>query len=154
MFFKAGNLSKQIFIMHKDLPEGSSVQMKRVSPDRAVQCLIAADKDDLVAVDISPPYDDTFYTDAAAPTVDGVELSAPLAVLARTSIPADVNVLGGSNLDEGTEFIAATPPIACNANASDLLRWPVTTLSHLPLPPSTIVAPRPFALRLCLRTLV
>ena len=53
----AGSLSKEIFIMHKGLPGGASVQMKRASPDHAVACLIGADKDDLVAVDISPPYD-------------------------------------------------------------------------------------------------
>lgn len=120
---RAGNLTRQIFIMHSGLPDTFSVHMKRASAAHAVDCLLQADKDDLVAVDISPPYDDNFYTDAVAPTEDGVELTAPLQQKVRKEVPANVNLLGGSNLDEGTEFMDYTPPIACSANSTELLRW-------------------------------
>lgn len=122
---RAGNLTKQIFIVHPGYEDGYSVQLKRADPKFAQQCLVQADKYDLVAIDIGPPFDDSFYTDAAAPTEDGVELSESLQSRARTSIPPNVNILGGSNLDEGTEFMYLTPRIKCNANASVLNAWTI-----------------------------
>lgn len=44
-----------------------------------------------------------------APAVDGVELSQPLIHQSVQHPNKDVSVLGGANLDEGTEFMGATP---------------------------------------------
>eukprot|EP00038_Savillea_parva_P031306 m.84853 g.84853 ORF g.84853 m.84853 type:complete len:316 (-) comp9610_c0_seq5:269-1216(-) len=70
-----------------------------------------------------PPFDDTFFTDAEAPTVDGVELLAPLQEVVRTSVPAGTELLAGANLDEGTEFMSSCPPIPCNASNATFLEW-------------------------------
>jgi len=91
----------------------------------AVTCLMKANISDLIALDQMPPHDDTFRTDAVAPTVDGVELSAPLDVLSVTAVPADVPVLAGSNMDEGTEFMYLVPRIDCNASEAEFASWAV-----------------------------
>jgi len=91
----------------------------------AVTCLMKANLSDLIALDQMPPHDDTFRTDAVAPTVDGVELSAPLDELSVTAVPADVPVLAGSNMDEGTEFMYLVPRIDCNASEAEFAAWAV-----------------------------
>merc|ERR1712048_672284 len=64
-------------------------------------------------------------TDAAAPTEDGVELKQSLAELLQEpgALSPGVAVLGGSNLDEGTEFMDLTPRIPCNATQQDFEYW-------------------------------
>lgn len=73
----------------------------------------------------SPPFGDTFFTDAEAPTVDGVELLADLQEVVRDSVPAGTELLGGANLDEGTEFLSSCPPISCNASVADFTKWSI-----------------------------
>jgi len=34
-----------------------------------------------------------------------------------------MELLAGSNLDEGTEFMSSTPPIKCNASEAEFLEW-------------------------------
>eukprot|EP00041_Stephanoeca_diplocostata_P010044 m.159183 g.159183 ORF g.159183 m.159183 type:complete len:137 (-) comp17995_c0_seq3:266-676(-) len=51
-----------------------------------------------------------------------VELSMPLSDVVKSKSPS-VDVLAGSNLDEGTEFMSLCPPISCTANSSELLSW-------------------------------
>ena len=72
-----------------------------------VQCLEDAPAGDLIAVMMSPPFGDTFQTDAAAPTIDGIELTDTIAALSRnaSNIPIGIDLLAGANLDEGTEFM-------------------------------------------------
>ena len=43
-----------------------------------------------------------------APTIDGVELSTPLQYAVRHDMPKGVDILAGSNMDEGTEFMSTT----------------------------------------------
>lgn len=40
-----------------------------------------------------------------------------------TGVPAGVNVLLGSNLDEGTEFMMLAPPLECNASEAGFRGW-------------------------------
>ena len=88
-----------------------------------VDCLTKADANDLISINMGPPFGDTFFTDAAAPTEDGVELTAPLQELVRSSVPPGTELLGGANLDEGTEFMSSTPPLACDASELDFKNW-------------------------------
>jgi len=104
---------------------GVETLMRVPNRDTEVQCLVNAATNDLVALNSNPPYDDTFRTDSCAPTVDGVELIAPLAELSRTAVPTDLPVLAGSNLDEGTEFMYLVPSIRCNASEKDFAEWAI-----------------------------
>ena len=70
-----------------------------------------------------PPFNDNFYTDAAAPTIDGVELSDTIAALSRTDVPPGMPLLAGSNLDEGTEFMSLAAALPCNASQPDFEVW-------------------------------
>ena len=54
-----------------------------------------------------------------------MELTDTIATLSRSSIPAGIDLLGGSNLDEGTEFMSLCPPLSCNATAAELAAWTV-----------------------------
>lgn len=109
---------------------GAEVLVRSVDHASAValmDCLLMARAEDLVVFNLSPPFDDTFQTDAAAPTEDGVELLAPLsALVAQGGAPEGVAVLGGSNLDEGTMFMYSLPQIACNATEEEFEAWAVT----------------------------
>mmetsp|Transcript_105336 Transcript_105336/g.187255 ORF Transcript_105336/g.187255 Transcript_105336/m.187255 type:complete len:664 (-) Transcript_105336:230-2221(-) len=88
------------------------------------QCLVAADARRLTDLTGSMPKDDTFYTDGWAPVVDAVTIPETLEEqLATTGVPEDVDVLVGSNLDEGTEFMSLAPSIACNASEADFQKW-------------------------------
>eukprot|EP00040_Diaphanoeca_grandis_P030474 m.180138 g.180138 ORF g.180138 m.180138 type:complete len:676 (+) comp32008_c0_seq1:172-2199(+) len=100
------------------VPLESSVEMLLGDPKASVDCLVNADMHDLVFLSYAPPHGDTFMTDAMAPTEDGVELTAPLAELVR-STPVRVDVLGGGNMDEGTEFMSLSPKIDCDATYDD-----------------------------------
>jgi hypothetical protein len=108
------------------------VLIRLPDPDTVEQCLESAAAQDLIALNESPPYADTFETDAAAPTVDGVELKAPLSQVARENpLPKGVDVLGGSNLDEGTEFMTECPVIACNATHAEFEAWSIKQFGPL-----------------------
>ena len=50
------------------------------------------------------------------PTEDGVELTQPLIHQATQHPHKGIPVLGGANLDEGTEFMSATPVRSCSCN--------------------------------------
>ena len=56
--------------------EASAVKllMRLGDPTAGAPCLLHAAPEDLIACNLGPPNTDTFYTDAAAPTIDGVEL--------------------------------------------------------------------------------
>lgn len=97
-----------------------------MSREALTGCLVHANAFDLEALGQQPPWGDTFLTDGVAPAVDGVELVAPIAELARLPLPhaaAPPDVLAGSNLDEGTEFIHDCPPLMCNATTADFITW-------------------------------
>lgn len=69
------------------------------------------------------PDGDTFKNDAVSPVVDGVELTDVLAKLVQNE-PLNAKVLlGGSNLDEGTEFMDVAEPIACDAKPAAFGEW-------------------------------
>jgi len=104
---------------------GVELQVRVAAAEALAPCLLAASAKDLTELAISVPYDDTFNTDAAAPTEDGVELAAPLAELARGPAPPGVALLAGSNLDEGTMFMSECPAIACNASEEQFKAWAV-----------------------------
>jgi len=70
------------------------------------------------------PRDDTFYTDAWAPVLDGVDLAEPIQDrIHKGAIAPGVPLLLGSNLDEGTEFMYVTPPLKCNASHAEFQVW-------------------------------
>jgi carboxylesterase type B len=69
---------------------------------------------------------DSIFEDEWAPVVDGVELDAGIAASAASGsnwAAPDLRLIVGSNLDEGTEFLGLTPPVACDANASAFAAW-------------------------------
>ena len=101
----------------------STIWLRLPDPAAVADCLVESAPADLVALAMGPPYDDTFTSDGFGMTEDGVELGAPLQELVRRGLPPGVDVLAGSNLDEGTEFMTDTPPIACNASDQGLLAW-------------------------------
>eukprot|EP00040_Diaphanoeca_grandis_P018599 m.97852 g.97852 ORF g.97852 m.97852 type:complete len:660 (+) comp27016_c0_seq1:1025-3004(+) len=101
-----------------------SVHVRDADSTLAVGCLMRASADQLVRIgSYDDPHGDSVVLDALAPAIDGVELSAPLTQLYKTNMAQGIDVLAGSNLDEGTEFMGATPPLACNASAADLRAW-------------------------------
>ena len=102
---------------------GYAVFLRLAEESTTVDCLEQSSPADLVALAMGPPFDDTFRADGYGMTEDGVELSAPLQELTRGRLPEGVDVLAGSNLDEGTEFMGDTLPLACNASHTDLLKW-------------------------------
>jgi len=106
-------------------PAATTVEFMKSNPDTIVDCLRAASSADLVGLNLAPPWGDTFQTDTSAPAIDGVELPAPVQVLSRTHVPAGIDLLGGSNLDEGTEFMSLCPPISCNASDAEFEEWSV-----------------------------
>jgi len=92
-----------------------------------MDCLLNADAFLLNSLTLAMPRDDTFQTDAWGPVVDGVDLKDSLMnLLNKGDIPQGVDIMVGSNLDEGTEFMALTPPLECNATASDFKKWAET----------------------------
>ena len=86
-------------------------------------CLRSADAADLVRAADGAPFGDTFKDDAVAPFVDGTLLAKPLSELVR-SAPLNVDsLLGGSNKDEGTEFMDVAAKMACDGGSLDLAKW-------------------------------
>lgn len=101
----------------------TSLKAARAGED-GVQCLLAANASTLVNVTEYVPRDDSFETDGWAPVVDGQALkSSILDRIEDGRIAPHVDVLLGSNLDEGTIFMYLTPPLPCAANATDLADW-------------------------------
>eukprot|EP00040_Diaphanoeca_grandis_P038637 m.256942 g.256942 ORF g.256942 m.256942 type:complete len:658 (-) comp34847_c0_seq1:163-2136(-) len=124
---EAGNLINaciEVFNYTQSTGEASpkQVEMRVADPLTSVTCLMNAHVSDLTALSLFGPHGDTFNTDAMAPTVDGIELTAPLSQLVR-SVDIEVDVLGGANLDEGTEFMSLSPHIDCNASFTDFQRF-------------------------------
>ena len=105
--------------------ESTQVFIKKSNPATINACLLGAAVQDLIVADYGPPFGDTFETDAAAPTVDGVELKVPLSELVRGDPPKGIAMLGGSNMDEGTEFMSLCPEISCNASVTEFSSWAV-----------------------------
>jgi carboxylesterase type B len=101
------------------------IDIRLPDPEAAEACLVGASAVDLISINGAPPYDDSFFTDASAPTLDGVELSVPLSELSRSkdALPKNVALLAGANLDEGTEFMMEAPPLACDATDAEFLEW-------------------------------
>jgi len=104
---------------------GVEVQFRVLDDEQAMECLLSADVSALAHINTAPPFDDTFYTDGSAPTVDGVELHMPLAELAMSAPPKDIDILAGSNLDEGTMFMSECPPLPCNATEMQFKAWAI-----------------------------
>jgi hypothetical protein len=76
------------------------------------RCLEMADASTLVHLTEYVPRDDDFETDGWAPVIDGVDLAAPiLDRIDNGSFAPDVDVLLGSNMDEGTIFMYLAPPL-------------------------------------------
>lgn len=101
----------------------SSTEVRIRLSESPSKCLLAAAANDIVALNMFPPYGDSFETDASAITVDGVELIDDLRAVGRLSIHDDVTVMGGSNLDEGTEFIPLLAPLSCDCTTDMLNSW-------------------------------
>lgn len=101
------------------------VSVRLADSQSATACLVGAAATDLAVLFTSPPHADTFETDSSAPTEDGVELKEALSKLAAdpSAVAPGVPLLGGSNMDEGTEFMSLVPSIACNASEQDFKDW-------------------------------
>ena len=97
----------------------------------AVDCLMGLSISELYG-DNKSPYSDTIFFDEFAPTVDGVEFKQPLtaAILSGPLAPG-VDVLLGSNLDEGTEFISDGATCAMTPEA--LAAWAQETFASDPV---------------------
>lgn len=102
---------------------GLDVFVRTPNPHTLAQCLMNANAVDLVVLDAPPPHGDTFLTDSIAPTVDGVELIAPIEDQMDASVPSNISMLAGSNLDEGTDFMGLVPMIRCDATPDDFAEW-------------------------------
>lgn len=125
----AGHVAELPFIMNMTGKGGHSpsslVQVRLSNPSSEVDCLLQADGGSLTQLLQYPPYADTFETDSSAPVVDGVELAEPIISLSKRSdaLAPGVALLGGSNMDEGTEFMGETPRIRCSATKADFEAW-------------------------------
>lgn len=101
----------------------SVVEVRPPDPSKILSCAVNAPAADLIRASNGVPYGDSFKNDAVSPVVDGVELTGLLADLVATEpLNADA-VLGGSNLDEGTEFMSVAEPIACDAGEEGFSTW-------------------------------
>ena len=92
------------------LPNNASATsyLKAADAAAAIDCLVHANATALVAVAEFLPRGDTFETDAWAPVVDGVALSHSIvARIAAGKVAPGVDILAGSNMDEGTIFVRA-----------------------------------------------
>mmetsp|Transcript_58367 Transcript_58367/g.104868 ORF Transcript_58367/g.104868 Transcript_58367/m.104868 type:complete len:654 (-) Transcript_58367:23-1984(-) len=95
-----------------------------VHADDRLRCLLGADAKMLTSLTQSVPRDDSFYTDGWAPVVDGAALPVSLVQqVAQGHVPPGVDIMIGSNLDEGTEFMMLAPKLACNATQADFKIW-------------------------------
>lgn len=82
-----------------------------VEAEARTRCLVSADAWLLTNLSCRwTPRGDTFFVDHWGPTIDGVYLNETLVRKVANGAVADgVDVLVGSNLDEGTEFISLLP---------------------------------------------
>ena len=91
-----------------------------------VNCLRTASIISITLVSESLPFDDTIVTDGVAPVIDGVNLNQTITEIVRNEGITDIEVLSGSNKDEGTIFMELVPEIKCNATYSDFQEWSTT----------------------------
>eukprot|EP01060_Flectonema_neradi_P021004 TRINITY_DN28513_c0_g1_i1.p1 TRINITY_DN28513_c0_g1~~TRINITY_DN28513_c0_g1_i1.p1 ORF type:complete len:636 (+),score=96.12 TRINITY_DN28513_c0_g1_i1:64-1908(+) len=89
-------------------------------------CLRSASMDSLTKLAEDVPYSDTIKTDRWAPVIDGTNLNASITELVRDDGISDVDILSGSNKDEGTIFMELVPRIECNATYEDFEKWAVS----------------------------
>eukprot|EP00746_Dinoflagellata_sp_MGD_P020199 gnl/MRDRNA2_/MRDRNA2_14698_c0_seq2.p1 gnl/MRDRNA2_/MRDRNA2_14698_c0~~gnl/MRDRNA2_/MRDRNA2_14698_c0_seq2.p1 ORF type:complete len:639 (-),score=91.70 gnl/MRDRNA2_/MRDRNA2_14698_c0_seq2:45-1961(-) len=95
-----------------------------VEPEERLHCLTNANASLLNMLTFMMPRDDTFASDCWAPVIDGVDMPKTLVEMFNDGgVSANVDLLIGTNLDEGTEFMYLTPPLRCNANATELQTW-------------------------------
>eukprot|EP00933_Yihiella_yeosuensis_P064970 TRINITY_DN68548_c0_g1_i1.p1 TRINITY_DN68548_c0_g1~~TRINITY_DN68548_c0_g1_i1.p1 ORF type:complete len:671 (-),score=108.86 TRINITY_DN68548_c0_g1_i1:25-2037(-) len=95
-----------------------------VSAEDRVRCLMSANSSAIEWLTESVPRDDTFQTDGWAPVIDGVTLPSTLMKqIHEGKLPAKLDVLLGSNLDEGTEFMDLSPKLSCNASKEQFQWW-------------------------------
>lgn len=101
------------------------LQQGPVETEERTQCLLSADAQLLTNITCrANPRGDTVFVDSTGPTIDGVYLNETLvSKVARGAVAEGVDVLTGSNLDEGTEFINYAPRIVCNATSNELAAW-------------------------------
>ena len=130
--------AKQAYVLYADAKIGDlraqgvganyTTYLKASSGDAAgVECLLAADAVVLTNYTAGQPRDDSFETDNFAPVLDGVEMSKSITdLIAEGRIAPNVDVLIGSNLDEGTVFMSLTPHLTCSASEADLSKWAQT----------------------------
>jgi len=121
------NATQFIYDVENVPGQGASVSYFKSGPtdsNEQMNCLLRADAVLMNSVTYLVPRDDTFQTDAWAPVIDGVDVREPITKsVARGDIAQGVDLLLGTNLDEGTEFMSLTPPLSCAANASALAAW-------------------------------
>eukprot|EP01065_Artemidia_motanka_P050929 TRINITY_DN8828_c0_g1_i1.p1 TRINITY_DN8828_c0_g1~~TRINITY_DN8828_c0_g1_i1.p1 ORF type:complete len:627 (+),score=172.34 TRINITY_DN8828_c0_g1_i1:64-1944(+) len=102
--------------------KGANVTVRWGGQSDVMGCLRQADAAELVGFDPrSLPHPDSLFKRAWSPTVDGMELRAPLPELLESgALAPGVPLLAGSNLDEDV-----TPPVQlpCNASYSDFAGW-------------------------------
>ena len=114
-------------------PRNVSTLMRGVdwNTEGAMHCLLATDSGTLLRVSDNVQFGDTLFTDQWAPAIDGVAL--PQAITASIAEEAwaveDMEVIVGSNLDEGSTFLYGVPGLPCEANASAFERWAAALLN-------------------------
>eukprot|EP01059_Diplonema_ambulator_P033338 TRINITY_DN6911_c1_g1_i1.p1 TRINITY_DN6911_c1_g1~~TRINITY_DN6911_c1_g1_i1.p1 ORF type:complete len:741 (+),score=143.60 TRINITY_DN6911_c1_g1_i1:845-3067(+) len=103
------------------------IHVKWADMTTAVQCLRSADAFTMVNITAGGDgiWPDTFNTDKYAPVVDGKYLNDSIQNLVRQGQIANVPLISGSNMDEGTLFMSLVPPIACNATYDDYAAWAI-----------------------------
>ena len=107
-------------------PGGSAAALLKAARggEAGVACLLGADAKYLTELAAGAPCTDTMATDMWAPAVDGVDL--PLSFVdaaAQGSLAPGVDILAGSNMDEGTLFMGLLPTLRCNASDADFGAW-------------------------------
>eukprot|EP01060_Flectonema_neradi_P038888 TRINITY_DN8313_c0_g2_i1.p1 TRINITY_DN8313_c0_g2~~TRINITY_DN8313_c0_g2_i1.p1 ORF type:complete len:860 (+),score=101.96 TRINITY_DN8313_c0_g2_i1:39-2582(+) len=101
------------------------VAMRPIDPTTAWGCLTSASPEQLVryATNIGV-YPDTFFHNKWSPVIDGVTLNKTIPDLIDAGMGGDIDVLTGSNLDEGTFFITCTDMLLdTHMNRDDFLLW-------------------------------
>lgn len=97
--------------------------------EAGVACVLGANGTVLGQLTLENVRGDSFETDAWAPVLPGAVPSIVERIARGASAPG-VDVLIGSNLDEGTEFMELTPPIGCDASAADFGTWADAFYGH------------------------
>jgi len=120
-----------------------------LDPQSKLTCLLTAEARVLNLLTMLVPRDDSFLTDGWAPVIDGVDLIGPIMdSIERGDIAEGVDLLMGTNLDEGTEFMDLTPALSCSADSAQLQEWAVSFYGervgpHVPFLFSVLQPPLP-----------